>query len=151
GAGRCRVPGRSDRYTGASWFTLPSPGFYKVISCVPTGKRLGWYEKESALSVRKPLKNEKRQAMKTKNRFGVAVVAGLVVLLGGGRALAQPANQYWRTIQGLTQAQYLQNLLAAQQALPIMPAPLTPGFTPGGFVNPYTPSLSGGFTNPWTP
>ena len=88
--------------------------------------------------------------MKTNKRVAVAAVAGLVVLLGESRVLAQPANPYWRTIQGLTQAQYLQNLLATQQGLPLLPA-VNPAFTPGGFVNPYTPSLGGGSFNPYTP
>src|SRR5262249_39473855 len=86
--------------------------------------------------------------MKTKKCFAVAVVAVGVVLLGGSPLWAQPVNP--RIIQGLTQAQFLQNWLAAQQALPFTPAGFNPGFAPGGFVNPYTPSL-GGFVNPYTP
>jgi hypothetical protein len=88
--------------------------------------------------------------MKTKKR--VAVVAALILLFGADRVMAQPANPYWRAIQGLNQAQYLQNLLIAQQAFqPLVPPAVNPAFAPGGFVNPYTPSLGGGFVNPYTP
>jgi hypothetical protein len=88
--------------------------------------------------------------MRTK-RFAVVVVALGMVLWGESRLQAQPANPYWRAAQ-LTQAQYLQNLLATQQAMqPLVPPAVSGGFAPGGFVNPYTPSLGGGFVNPYTP
>jgi hypothetical protein len=87
--------------------------------------------------------------MNANKRFAVVLVAVGVLLLSGSRLWAQPANPYWRAAQ-LTQAQYLQNLLATQQALPLTPA-VNPAFVPGGFINPYTPGFGGGFTNPYTP
>jgi len=87
--------------------------------------------------------------MNTNKRIVVAVVAVGLLLLGSSPLWAQPPAV--RAAQ-LTQAQFLQNLLATQQALqPIVPPAFNPGFSPGGFINPYTPSLGGGFVNPYTP
>src|SRR6516164_10200362 len=87
--------------------------------------------------------------MNTNKRIVVAVVAVGLLLLGSSPLWAQPPAV--RAAQ-LTQAQFLQNLLATQQALqPIVPPAFNPGFAPGGFINPYTPSLGGGFVNPYTP
>jgi len=92
---------------------------------------------------------ERDKAMNTFKRFAVVLVAFGVVLLGGSRLWAQPANPFWRSVQAVTQAQYLQNLLATQQAAQF--GGFNPGFGPGGFINPYTPSIGSGFVNPYTP
>ena len=86
--------------------------------------------------------------MNANKRFAVVLVA-VGLLLSGSRLWAQPANPWWRAAQ-LTQAQYLQNLLATQQGFPLASPAVNPAFG-GGFVNPYTPSFGGGFTNPYTP
>jgi hypothetical protein len=89
--------------------------------------------------------------MKSYKRFAMILVAG-GMFLGGSKLQAQPFNPYWRQVQALTQFQYLNNLLATQQAMQFGGPAFTPlGPVPGGFLNPYTPSIGGGFVNPYTP